>query len=139
MVRGPDGPAGYFPEFGGYGIGALANAPNPDLSAAYAVHAGLKEHLKVLAVEGNFSSRASLRDRQTLIDTNPFLTEEEVDKALLAVVNSEKFVYEYSHKNFGPIFAQAKPIFDGKIWVEGADVKKGLDEVCAAVGPILAE
>lgn len=139
IVRGPDGPAGYVPEFGGHAIGAMANSENPDLAAEFAVSTLTKEHLAILAVNGNISPRESGRTREILIETNPNMTPEEVDNTLIAALDAEQYIDEYSHANFGPIFAQSQPIFDGKIWVEGADIQAGLDEVCAATSPIMSE
>lgn len=139
IVRGPEGTAGYVPEFGGHAIGAMADAANPDIAAAFAVSTLTKEHLAILSVNGNPSPRTSGRTAEVLAATNSKLTPEQIENTLVAALDSEEYIDEIAHKNFGPIFAQSQPIFDGQIWVEGADVQAGLDAVCAAIGPILEE
>jgi hypothetical protein len=83
------------------------------------------------------SPRQSLATLDTIAAVTPYLTREQVERAILPELTSEEFVFEYSHANYAPVERNANVVFSGEIWVDGADIQAGLDEVCANVKDLL--
>jgi multiple sugar transport system substrate-binding protein len=133
----PSGPAGFIPSRAQNGIAVFADAPNADLAARFVVSTLTKEQAAKFSVNSP-SPRQSVANVDAIASTTPYLTREQIERAIMPELTSEKFVFEYSHANYAAVERNANVVFGGKIWVEGANVKAGLDEVCATVQPLMA-
>ncbi len=133
----PSGPAGFIPSRAQNGLSVFADQPNADLAAKFVVFTTTKENGAKFSVNSP-SPRQSLANLDTIAAVTPYLTKEQVERAIIPELVSEKFVFEYSHANFAAVERNANVVFSGKIWVAGADVKAGLDEVCASVQALMA-
>ncbi len=133
----PSGPAGFVPSRAQNGIAVFAEAPNADLAARFVVSTLTKEQAAKFSVNSP-SARQSVANLDAIAGVTPYLTREQVERAIMPELTSEKFVFEYSHANYAAVERNANVVFGGKIWVEGADVKAGLDEVCGNVQDLMA-
>jgi multiple sugar transport system substrate-binding protein len=133
----PEGPAGFVPSRAQNGIAVWAEAPNPELAAEFVVHTLIKENAALFS-SNSPSPRKSLQSIEVIAPVTPYLSEEQLERSVIPALTSETFGFEYSHQNFAPVERNANLVFDGQIWVEGADVQAGLDQVCNDVQPLMA-
>ncbi len=58
---------------------------------------------------------------------------------MIPSITAENIQLEFSHPgDYLRLEADAQRVFDGQIWVSGADVAAGLAEVCSTIEPELA-
>lgn len=136
VVPPPSGPQGFRPSKAQNGIAAWADAPNAELAAQFVVHTLTREN--AAQFKASPSARRSLQSIEAVSAQIPSLTHEQLERSLMPVLQAEEFVFEYSHPNYAPIERNANLVYDGSVWVEGADIQQALTDVCAAVQPLMA-
>jgi multiple sugar transport system substrate-binding protein len=132
----PSGPEGYVPAAATNGIAVFKDSPNADLATAFLGYTTNEEQGRRMG--RNFPSpRQSLQTVEELAPVNPIISAEDIETTVLAAITAENASWGYSHKQWGPLQANAQRIFDGQIWKPDADVKAGLDQVCADIAGLL--
>jgi multiple sugar transport system substrate-binding protein len=134
----PEGPAGFVPSRAQNGLAVFEETPNADLAAEWVIHTTIKENAAKFS-KNSPSPRQSLANIETIAAVTSYLTEEQIERSIIPPLTSEEFTFEYSHANFAPIERNANLIFDGKIWVEDADIPAALEEVCAVVQTLMPQ
>jgi multiple sugar transport system substrate-binding protein len=136
VVPPPSGPKGFVPSRAQNGLVAWADSPNADLAAQFVVHTLTKEN--AAKFKASPSARRSLDNIDAISAQIPALSREQLERSIIPVLEAEEFVFEYSHPNYAPIERNANLVYDGQVWVEGADLQAALTEVCKAVQPLMA-
>lgn len=133
LVPLPSGPAGAAQVVGQAGIGVFqASQARPEAV----------EFLKFWTNEENSRDmaqffpppRASLLTGEVLSDTNPLLSEKQLESVVIEGIASGDPIP--SHVNFAQLRDTIRSELDA-LWVEDADVASVLDNVCAAAEPLL--
>lgn len=132
VVPPPSGPAGFVPSLAQNGVVAFADSDNPDLAGGFVVHAMNKENAAKFGVNTP-AVRKSLQTIEILAENNPQYTQEQLERAVLPVLQAEDFRMEYFHENYTPADSAAQLVFDGQIWNPEADVSAALDQVCSDI------
>jgi multiple sugar transport system substrate-binding protein len=132
VVPPPSGPAGFVPSLAQNGVVAFADSEAPELAGGFVVHAMSKENAAKFG-ENSPAVRRSLQTLDILAENNPQYTREQLERAVLPVLQPEDVRMEYFHENYTPAERAAQLIFDGQIWNPDADVSAALDGVCAAI------
>jgi multiple sugar transport system substrate-binding protein len=136
VVRQPDGPMGYVPSLAQNGIAVFADSPNPDIAEGFLAHTLTRDNAIRFQVNTP-SNRASTHTPEILTQAVPDLTPEQMERTVVKALHNEQNVFEYAHRNFGPLFTNSHQIFDGKMWKADADVQAVSDEICEAITPLL--
>lgn len=136
VVRQPDGPKGFVPSFAQNGIAVLANTKNPDLAAKFVISTLTRDNA-ITFQKNTPSNRKSTFTPDILAQAVPQLSKDQMAATVIKALNNSKWVMEYSHKNFGPLFSNSHPVFDGQMWKAGVDVKAVSDKVCDSVKGLL--
>jgi multiple sugar transport system substrate-binding protein len=136
VVPPPSGPEGFVPSRAQNGIAAWADAPNPELAAQFVVHTLTKEN--AAKFKASPSARRSLDNIDAISAQIPALSREQLERSIIPVLEADHFVFEYSHPNYAAVERNANLVYDGEVWVEGADIQTALTDVCAAVQPLMA-
>ncbi len=136
VVRQPDGPRGFVPSLAQNGIAVHVGSPNPDLAALFIAHTLTRESAIRFQVNTP-SNRASTFTPEILIQAVPDFTPEQMERTVIRALGNDQVVFEYAHRNFGPLFSNSHQIFDGQMWRPDADVQQVLDSICDAVTPLL--
>lgn len=136
VVRQPDGPKGFVPSFAQNGIAVLSNTKSADLAAKFIAYTQTRDNAIRFQVNTP-SNRKSTFTADILAKAVPQLSKEQMNATVIRALNSPKWVMEYAHKNFGPLFSNSHPIFDGQMWKAGVDVKAVSDRACDAVKGLL--
>ena len=136
VVPPPSGPAGFRPSKAQNGIAAWADAPNAELAAQFVVP--YVDQGERGAVQGLALCPQVPPEHRRRLRASPSLTREQLERSLMPVLQAEDFVFEYSHPNYAPIERNANLVYDGEVWVEGADIQQALTDVCTAVQPLMA-
>lgn len=132
----PSGPKGYAPALGTNGVAVLKGSKNADIAADFLAFTTNVENSKRMA--RNFpSARLSLQTTELLSSVNPLLKADQIDKSIIAGLKAPKASFGYRHPNWGPVFSNAQTVVDGQLWKAGADVKKVLENSCAAIKDLL--
>jgi multiple sugar transport system substrate-binding protein len=136
VVRQPDGPMGYVPSLAQNGIAVFADSEAPDLAAAWLANTLTRDNAIKFQVNTP-SNRASTHTPEILSQAVPDFTPEQMERTVIKALQNEQNVFEYSHRNFGPLFTNSHQIFDGQMWQPDADVQAVSDQICEAITPLL--
>ena len=133
VVPPPSGPAGFVPSLAQNGVVAFTDSDHPDLAGGFVVHAMNQENAAKFGVNTP-AVRRSLQTIDILEENNPQYTREQLERAVIPVLQAEDFRMEYFHENYTPAERAAQLVFDGQIWNPDADVPAALDQICADIG-----
>lgn len=136
IVRMPEGPEGFIAGLAQDATVAFANSANPELGAIFAVFTGTPENSRRFLSITPMPRASILSDVEAIRNSDSVLTPVQMDQAVLPALTAERWVPQYSHPNFAEVHSVSMPIFD-QLWLPDADVQSVLDDVCAAIQPIL--
>lgn len=136
VVRQPDGPQGFVPSLAQNGIAVHAGTANPDLAALFVAYTLTRDNAIRFQVNTP-SNRLSTFTSEILARAVPDLTPEQMERTVIKALQNDAVVYEYAHRNFGPLFTHSHTIFDGQMWKADADVNAVLNSICDVITPLL--
>jgi multiple sugar transport system substrate-binding protein len=134
VVPNPSGPEGYVPSRAQNAMGAFKGAAHEDLGAKFAVFATNPANAALWTASP--SPRASLQTIAVL-SSNNVLNAEQLERAVIPALTSEKFQMEYTHRNYAPLTAEVQRLFGGLIWVPEVDLASATTDLCNQIGPLL--
>lgn len=134
LVPLPAGPAGEYAVIGQAGIGVLGQGDNPQQAADFLGFLTNPENSAKLA-QFFPPPRQSLLTADTLAQTNPLLTAEQLQTVVIDGISTG--VVKPSHTGQAEISQTVRAGLDD-LWSADADVEAVLDGVCEAIGPMLA-
>jgi multiple sugar transport system substrate-binding protein len=137
VVPPPSGPAGFVPSLAQNGVVAFASSENPELAGGFVLHAMNKENAAKFGVNTP-AVRKSLQTIDIIAENNPQYTREQLERAVIPVLQAEDFRMEYFHENYTPAEKAAQLVFDGQIWKADADVSAALDQICSDIGVFMS-
>ena len=82
------------------------------------------------------SPRMSLQTLDILTANNK-LDAEQLQRAVIPSMQSEKFQLEYTHRNYAPLTAEVQRLFTGLIWVPEVDLTEATTDLCNQIAPLL--
>lgn len=128
----PAGPAGEYAMVGQAGLGVLAQGENPEVAADFLAYFTNPENASQLA-QYFPPPRDSLIDAETLAATNPVLTQEQLADVVVPAMTGQ---VRPVAANSAEVLQQGRAALDA-LWVADADVPGTLEQVCAAIQPVL--
>jgi multiple sugar transport system substrate-binding protein len=134
VVPAPSGPEGYVPSRAQNAIGVFKGAKHEDWGAQFTVWATNPTNGALWTASA--SPRLSLQSLDILTSNN-VLNAEQLERAVIPAMQSEKFQLEYTHRNYGPLTAEVQRLFGGLIWVADADVATATTDLCNQIAPLL--
>lgn len=129
----PAGPVGDYSVVGQAGLGVLQLSDNADVATDFLAFFTNPENSAKLAAYFP-PPRASLLNAETLAQTNPLLTEEQLQDTVVAGI--EGGVVKPSHMGQEQIAQTVRAELDS-LWVPNANVESVLGDVCEAIQPLL--
>lgn len=129
----PSGPAGDRQVIGQAGLGVFAKGRNVDLAKEFFLYSTNTENAAKLA---RFfpPPRASLLTSETLAETNPLLSKEQLQKVIIDSLKSG--TVRPGHAGYARLSEQTRAGLDAA-WTPKADTRKVLRDVCTSIQPIL--
>lgn len=134
VVPAPSGPEGYVPSRAQNALGVFKGAKHEDLGAKYVVW--MTNPANGALWTASASPRLSLQSLD-ILTTNNKLNAEQLERAVIPAMQSEKFQLEYTHRNYGPLTAEVNRLFGGLIWVPDVDLAAATTDLCNQIGPML--
>jgi multiple sugar transport system substrate-binding protein len=134
VVPAPSGPEGYVPSRAQNALGVFKGAKHEDLGAQYVVW--MTNPANGALWTASASPRLSLQSLD-ILTTNNKLNAEQLERAVIPAMQSEKFQLEYTHRNYGPLTAEVNRLFGGLIWVPDVDLAAATTDLCNQIGPML--
>lgn len=134
VVPAPSGPEGYVPSRAQNAIGVFKGAKHEALGAQFVVWATNPANGALWTASA--SPRASLQSLD-ILKTNNALNADQLERAVIPAMSSEKFQLEYTHRNYGPLTAEVQRLFGGLIWVPDVDLSSATKDLCAQIAPLL--
>jgi len=134
LVPLPEGPVGPYAVVGQAGVGAFANRPNTDIAVEFLAYMTNPENSRKLA-QYFPPARASLLNAETLAETNPLLSAEQLENVVISGISTGTVLP--GHTNFAQIQQTVRAGLDA-MWVPDADVPAVLQSVCDSINPLLA-
>lgn len=134
VVPAPAGPEGYVPSRAQNAIGVFKGAKREALGAQFVVWATNPANGALWTASA--SPRASLQSLD-ILSTNNALSRDQLARAVIPAMTSEKFQLEYTHRNYGPLTAEVQRLFGGLIWVPDVDLASATQDLCAQISPLL--
>jgi len=133
LVPLPKGPAGDYALIGQAGIGVMQSGKNAKTAAEFVAYMTNPENSAKLS---RFfpSARKSLLNAEVLKKTNPLLSQEQIDKVVIAGIATGKVIP--GHTGFAQIQQTVRSGLDA-IWRPDADVAGTLQTICGQIGPLL--
>lgn len=133
LVPLPAGPAGEYAVIGQAGIGAFQMADNVDLAVEFLAYMSNPENSAKLA---RFfpPARQSLLNAETLGETNPLLSPEQIESVVINGIASGQVLP--GHEGFAEIQQVVRAELDA-LWRADADVEAVLTSVCDRIAPML--
>jgi multiple sugar transport system substrate-binding protein len=138
MVSVPDGPNGFVPSRAQNGIAVWSDAPNSDLAAQFVIHTLTKENAARFAANTP-SARKSLANLDAIQPANKVLKGDQLNRSVIKALSAPNYKLEYSHSNYPAVEKQINQTFDAKIWVQNAQIKPTLDQLCTEIAPLLKQ
>jgi len=133
LVPLPAGPAGEYSVIGQAGVAAFQSADNADLAVEFLAHMSNPENSAKLA-QFFPPARESLLNAQTLGETNPLLSEEQLENVVIAGISNGQVLP--GHEGFAEIQQLVRAELDS-LWQPDADVASVLESVCGRIGSML--
>jgi len=132
----PDGPKGYWPSLAQNGLVAWADSENPGLAAQFVLHTTTPENAAKFTVN-NPSPRTSLQNIETLSEFPSAFSVEQLERAVIPSLKAENFELEYYHPFYAALDREATVVFDGQVWVEGANIPEAMATLCGNIEPLM--
>ena len=133
LVPLPKGPAGDYALIGQAGIGVMQSGKNAKTAAEFVAYMTNPENSAKLS-QFFPSARKSLLNAEVLKKTNPLLSQEQIDKVVIAGIATGKVIP--GHTGFAQIQQTVRSGLDA-IWRPDADVAGTLQTICGQIGPLL--
>lgn len=133
LVPLPEGPAGEYAVIGQAGIGVFNNAANPEVAADFLAFMSNPENSAKLA-QYFPPARQSLLNAETLGETNPLLTDEQIENVVITGISTGQVLP--GHAGFAQIQQTVRAELDA-LWEADADVQATLTAVCDRIAPML--
>ncbi len=133
LVPLPKGPAGDYALIGQAGIGVMQSGKNAKTAAEFIAYMTNAENSAKLS-QFFPSARKSLLNAEVLKKTNPLLSQEQIDKVVIAGIATGKVIP--GHTGFAQIQQTVRSGLDA-VWRPDADVAGTLQTICGQIGPLL--
>lgn len=133
VVPLPAGPAGDQQVVGQAGIGVFNTSPNQQAAAEFLAHMTNEENSRKLA-QFFPPPRASLLTADVLAETNPLLTEEQLEAVVVQGIATGTSIP--AHVNFSQLRDAIRAELDS-LWTADADVEAVMQQVCDVADPLL--
>ncbi|MEP7453468.1 sugar ABC transporter substrate-binding protein [Phyllobacterium sp. SB3] len=133
LVPLPQGPAGEYALIGQAGIGVMQSSPHADIAAEFVGYMTNPENSAKLA-QFFPSARKSLLNAETLKKTNPLLSQEQLEKVVIAGIATGKVIP--GHTGFAQIQQMVRAGLDA-IWTPETDVAGATQKICGQISPLL--
>ncbi len=133
LVPLPKGPAGDYALIGQAGIGVMQSGKNAKTAAEFVAYMTNPENSAKLS-QFFPSARKSLLNAEVLKKTNPLLSQEQIDKVVIAGIATGKVIP--GHTGFAQIQQTVRSGLDA-VWRPDADVPGTLQTICGQIGPLL--
>ncbi|SNS31983.1 multiple sugar transport system substrate-binding protein [Tropicimonas sediminicola] len=128
----PSGPAGAASVIGQAAVVAFAQGKQRELAAEFLAHMTSAENVAVMA-EFFPPARTSVLEGEAFLSSNDAVTPDQMKIVADGIANGS---VAPGHVAYPQIEAAMRPKFDA-LWKPDADVKAVLDDVCAAIEPLL--
>jgi len=138
IVSVPDGPNGFVPSRAQNGIAVWSDAPNSDLAAQFVIHTLTRENSARFAANTP-SARKSLANLDAIQPANKVLKGEQLNRSVIKALSAPNYKLEYSHGNYPAVEKQVNQTSDAKVWVQNAQIKPTLDQLCTEIAPLLKQ
>lgn len=133
LVPLPAGPAGEYGVIGQAGIGAFQMGANVDVAVEFLAYMSNPENSAKLA-QFFPPARQSLLNAETLGETNPLLSPEQIESVVIAGIANGQVLP--GHEGFAEIQQVVRAELDA-LWIAEADVEAVLTSVCNRIAPML--
>nr|WP_245419759.1 sugar ABC transporter substrate-binding protein [Phyllobacterium salinisoli] len=133
LVPLPKGPAGDYALIGQAGIGVMQASKNARTAAEFVAYMTNPENSAKLS-QFFPSARKSLLNAEVLKKTNPLLSQEQIEKVVIAGIATGKVMP--GHTGFAQIQQVVRSNLDA-VWRPEADVPAALQKICGQIGPLL--
>ncbi len=133
LVPLPKGPAGDYALIGQAGIGVMQSGKNAKTAAEFIAYMTNAENSAKLS-QFFPSARKSLLNAEVLKKTNPLLSQEQIDKVVIAGIATGKVIP--GHTGFAQIQQTVRSGLDA-VWRPDADIAGTLQTICGQIGPLL--
>jgi multiple sugar transport system substrate-binding protein len=133
LVPLPTGPAGDYALIGQAGIGVMQSGKNAKVASEFIAYMTNPENSAKLS-QFFPSARQSLLNAEVLKKTNPLLSQEQIDKVVIAGIESGKVIP--GHTGFAQIQQTVRSGLDA-VWRPDADIAGTLQTICGQIGPLL--
>lgn len=133
LVPLPEGPGGPEQVVGQAGMGVFNASENQQAATEFLKHMTDEENSRKMA-EYFPPPRESLLTAEVLSESNPMLTEEQLENAVIEGIETGQSIP--THTNFAQLQDTIRAELDG-LWEADADIEGVLDDVCAAAEPLL--
>lgn len=133
LVPLPEGPGSPEQVVGQAGIGVFSASENQQAATEFLMHMTNEENSRKLA-EYFPPPRASLLTAEVLAESNPVLTEEQLEAAVVEGIENGRSIP--THTNFAQLQDTIRAELDG-LWEADADIEAVLEDVCTAAEPLL--
>ncbi|MBA8876472.1 ABC transporter substrate-binding protein [Phyllobacterium myrsinacearum] len=133
LVPLPKGPAGEYALIGQAGIGVMQSSPHADVAAEFVGYMTNPENSAKLA-QFFPSARKSLLNAETLKKTNPLLSQEQLEKVVIAGISNGKVIP--GHTGFAQIQQMVRAGLDA-VWTPNADIANATQKICGQISPLL--
>ena len=134
VVPAPSGPEGYVPSRAQNALGAFKGSGHEDLASQFVVWS--TNPANGAKWTASASPRLSLQSLSVLT-TNNVLNADQIERAVIPAMQSERFQLEYTHRNYGPLTAEVQRLFGGVIWVRDANLEEATTDLCNQISPLL--
>ncbi|WMT86164.1 sugar ABC transporter substrate-binding protein [Pelagibacterium sp. 26DY04] len=133
LVPLPAGPAGEYAVIGQAGIGVFQMGDNVDMAVEFLAYMSNPENSAKLA-QFFPPARQSLLNAETLGETNPLLSPEQIESVVIAGIANGQVLP--GHEGFAEIQQVVRAELDA-LWTADADVQAVLTSVCNRIAPML--
>ncbi|MNE69251.1 hypothetical protein D3C80_1649650 [compost metagenome] len=133
LVPLPKGPAGEYALIGQAGIGVMQSGKNASTAAEFVAYMTNPENSAKLS-QFFPSARKSLLNAEVLKKTNPLLSQEQIEKVVIAGIATGKVMP--GHSGFAQIQQMVRSNLDA-VWRPEADVPGASQKICGQIGPLL--
>lgn len=133
LVPLPKGPAGEYALIGQAGIGVMQSSAHADIAADFVGYMTDPENSAKLA-QFFPSARKSLLNAETLKKTNPLLSQEQLEKVVIAGIATGKVIP--GHTGFAQIQQMVRAGLDA-IWTPEAEIAGATQKICGQIIPLL--
>lgn len=133
LVPLPKGPAGEYALIGQAGVGVLTGSKNAETAAKFIAYMTNPENSAKLS-QFFPSARKSLLNAEILKKTNPLLSQEQIDRVVIAGIETGKVIP--GHTGFAQIQQTVRAGLDS-IWRPDADIPAATQAICGQIGRML--